>query len=101
MVQLKKVQSVVVFCTSSPNRYEKVKDACNYCRISITKKLQLNCKIKLEFMFKYVAKLLFYTKTHLLDWNTRLTKVKEKVKLLSIKSGKWQVTFDNLALFRI
>ena len=97
---IEKVRSVVAFCTSSPNRYEKFEDACNYCRIPITKKLQLDCKTRWNSCSDMLQVALLYK-----DAFTRLeTKVgksgKEKFRLPSKEEWKMASDIcDKLALF--
>ncbi|XP_057543992.1 zinc finger BED domain-containing protein RICESLEEPER 2-like [Amaranthus tricolor] len=97
---IEKVRSVVVFCTSSPNRYEKFEDACNYCKTPITKKLQLDCKTRWNSCSDMLQIALLYK-----DAFTRLeSKVgkseKEKFRLPSKEEWKMASDIcDKLTLF--
>ncbi|KNA08905.1 hypothetical protein SOVF_158470 [Spinacia oleracea] len=57
---IEKVRGVVAFCTSTPNRYEKFEDACNYVKIPITKKFILDCKTIWNSCFQMLQVALLY-----------------------------------------
>uniref|UniRef100_A0A803MEQ0 BED-type domain-containing protein n=1 Tax=Chenopodium quinoa TaxID=63459 RepID=A0A803MEQ0_CHEQI len=98
---IEKVRSVVAFCVSTPKRYEKFEDACNYCRIPITKKLTLDCKTRWNSCYDMLQIALMYK-----DAFTRLdSKVsksgRDKFKLPSKEDWKMASEIcERLALFK-
>uniref|UniRef100_A0A803MQY4 BED-type domain-containing protein n=1 Tax=Chenopodium quinoa TaxID=63459 RepID=A0A803MQY4_CHEQI len=81
---IEKVRSVVAFCVSTPKRYEKFEDACNYCRIPITKKLTLDCKTRWNSCYDMLQIALMYK-----DAFTRLDS-----KVIESMASKMNVKFD-------
>lgn len=90
---IERVRGVIAFCTSTPKRYEKFEDACNYVKIPITKKLILDCKTRWNSCFEMLQVTLLYKDTF-----TRLFSKLEKEEKISLcflvkMSGKWLVKF--------
>ena len=97
---IEKVRSVVAFVTSTPNRYEKFEDACNYCRIPITKKPTLDCKTRWNSCYEMLHVAIMYKDA----FNKLQSKVgksgRDKFKLPSKEEWKRaSVICQKLALF--
>ena len=82
------------------NRYEKFKDACHYCRIPTTKKLQLDCKTRWNLCSVMLQVALLY-KDAFIRLESKVRKSgKEKFRLPSKEEWKMASDIcDKLTLF--